>query len=139
MMAARSVSSEDNSGHYDETGNTRDYFRQMTLNDSNYAALYRPSESRALVRRPSVDFAKLTKKESRAIIDRYFRRSAPPPVLEHMSKEILKKISDTELGKVLTLQIRTTTPTIVYYNFLSNHFIVWFSGCVKRYGFVQRY
>lgn len=120
-MATRSVSSEDNSGHYDGTS-PHDYYRQMTLNDAGAAALYRPRESRALVRRPSVDFAKLTKKESRAIIDNYFRRSAPPPVLEHMSKEILKKISDTEMGKVLTLQIHTTTPTIVRCNFSAESF-----------------
>lgn len=113
LMATRSISSEDNSGYHDGTGSAHDYFRQMTLNDGGYTAVYRPRESRALVRRPSVDFAKLTKKESRAIIDNYFRRSAPPPVLEHMSKEILKKISDTEMGKVLTLQIHITTPIIM--------------------------
>ena len=101
-MAARSVSSEDNSGYNDGSTSTHNYSRQMTLNDAGHAALYRPRESRALVRRPSVDFTKLTKQESRAIIDNYFRS---PPVLEHMSNDILKKISDTEMGKVLTLQI----------------------------------
>ena len=108
-MAVRSISSDDNSGCYDGSGSTHDFIRQMTLNDPSCAALHRQTESRALVRRPSVDFAKLTKQESRAIIDNYFRRSGPP-VLEHMSKEILKKISDAEMGKVLTLQILYIQP-----------------------------
>ena len=99
MMAVRSVSSDDVSGYQDGSGNIHDYIRQTTLNDAGFPVLPRESRARALVRRPSVDFAKLTKQRSRAIIDSYFRRSSPP-VLEHMSKEILDKIKNTELGKV---------------------------------------
>ena len=104
-MAARSESSEDNSGHHDGIGSSR--VSQMTpnlalnlvLNDAGYPTLYRPNESRALVRRPSVDFAKLTKKESRAIVDYYFRRSALP---DTSKEEIPDKILDAEVRKVLT-------------------------------------
>ena len=100
-MAVRSVSS-DNISRSDNSG--QDYNRQATINDADYPVLYR--ESRTLVRRPSVDFAKLTKQRSRAIIDNYFRRSrSPPPVLEHFSKEILEKISDKESGKVLVCNL----------------------------------
>lgn len=102
-MAVRSVSSESISGYSNGSGNTNDYKRQTTVHDAGWPALHRESRARALVRRPSVDFAKLTKQRSRAIIDNYFKASTSPPVLEHMSKEILKKISDTEMGKVLTL------------------------------------
>lgn len=92
------MSSENLRGHYDGSGNTQDYNRQTTVNTQ---AFYRESRARALVRRPSVDFARLTKQTSRVIIDNYFSRgSVTPPVHEHFSKEILDKISDTELGKV---------------------------------------
>ena len=96
-MALRSASSDNSEGYND--GNAHEYIRQMTLNDPSCPVMSTPRESRALVRRPSVDLAKLTKQKSRAIIENYFKRS---PVLEHMSKEVLKKISDLELGKVLT-------------------------------------
>jgi len=99
-MAVRFASSDNSEG--DNDGTTHEYIRQMTLNDPSCPVMAMPRESRALVRRPSVDLAKLTKQKSRAIIDNYFRRSAPAPVLEHMSNEALKKISDLELGKVLT-------------------------------------
>ena len=124
-MAVRSVSSDSVSGYHDGSGNIQDYNRQTTVHDAGFPVLPRESRARALVRRPSVDFAKLTKQRSRAIIDNYFRGSSPP-VHEHMSKEILDKIAATELGKV-----HAYSAIFVYtmnhshcdkFQFLSNHF-----------------
>lgn len=132
-MAVRSVSSDSISGYHDGSGNTQDYNRQTTVNDAGVPALHRESRARALVRRPSVDFAKLTRQRSRAIIDNYFRGSSPP-VLEHISKEILDKISATELGKVLlTLHYLVYTMNHSHrdkFQFLSNHFrLLWSTNC----------
>lgn len=106
-MAVRSTSHE-NISSYDDN-DYYDYRRQTTANDP--PIVYR--ESRALVRRPSVDLAKLTKQNSRVIIDSYFRKPDAPPVHSHISAAMRNKISDTELGKVLTMQF-ITTPTSGY-------------------------
>jgi len=59
----------------------------------------RSGGQRVLVRRPSVDLAKLTRQRSRAILDNFFRKSCPH-VLEGLSEDSLTKISDAELRKV---------------------------------------
>lgn len=104
-MAVRSNSSDHNVSNCD---GTQEYNRQTTYDPSDYPLVHRESRregSRALVRRPSMDFVKLTKQRSRAIIENYFKGPSTPPVLVNMSKDVLNKISDTEMGKVLTRRV----------------------------------
>ena len=87
------------SSHCDGSGSIHDYNRQVTVHDASFPAPHQEYEAPALVHQSSVDFAKLMEQSSHAIIDSYFKATSPP-VLEHMNKEILKKISDTEMEKV---------------------------------------
>lgn len=133
-MAVRSVSSESISDHCDGSRSIHDYSRQATVHGASCPTLYREPRARALVRRPSVDFIKLTKQRSRAIIDNYFKATSPP-VLEHMSKETLKKISDTEMGKVLTLRycMTMTTPTSFFvHSFLFGLVAFYRTNCAAK-------